>query len=466
MPKEATGIVSSRITARGSVIAAVIACCGSVIVAIATRACPKQEQPGTNQSVSGARNVTAQGQHITINVSGDTTASSTGLPFEATWLSEARYLSPIGVDFRSGIGSAPPTGIYELIQLIYQGRQTNSYGCLRQYRDRILKVNPRFGYVNWLWGCILSRRFHQEEEASQAFLDATEQLKSVSQASPENPYPLLYLSLLCAELGNDDMSDWYFEESMRKSVHLQSQWLLPVEFDGRRLRKSETYSRWMTFLSLWEQHALGDRGIKPCDVTSVWLANCESERSKWHYEYDNGKWVHVIKFDVNLPDFPKPESARHYIDIELNGKGTLNLFGSVTNLLDYHHARMISTSEEHTRLSALPENVLGYGDPMIFACGFLNCLTNGLSSVKVYPLELGILKLHNTNEFFIGYCSTNFPSNGLVRLYLDKPADDAACVLALPATWLGQVQYKRPARSGADGSSEVTGAATGQHRNK
>ncbi|MEI8206883.1 MAG: hypothetical protein WCG03_08400, partial [Kiritimatiellales bacterium] len=288
--------------------------------------------------------------------------------------------------------------------------------------------------------------FHQEDEAKQAFLDAIEQLKEASQASPENPYPLFYLALLYAELGNDDMSDWYFQDAISKPVHLQSQWMLPVEFDAKQLRKKTIYERWMTFWAVWLDHATDGSNIKPCDVTSTWLENYEAESSKWQYEYENGVWVHNITMTFNLPDYPPDEKQRHYVDIALNGRGTVVLFNSMSNLLTHYGARTITASEEHTRLSELPDGTLGYGDPGTFAYPFLNAVTNGLSSVKRFPMELGVLKVQITNEYFVGFCSTNNFDDGVIRLYLDAPTDDATNILALPATWLGLMQYKRPER--------------------
>jgi len=443
MATEPVGVKSAKIGFRGAVIAAIVVVGGTIAASIINRACTKQPQ-GVTQSVSGTRNVVASGQQITVNVSGDSVSTPNDLPLAATWIVEMRYLSPIGIDFRAGIGSAMPNGIFELIQLIYKGRQADTYGVLRQYRDRILKVNPRFGYVNWLWGCILKRRFRQEDEARQSFEEAIQQLKEVSQASPENPYAPFYLSLVYAELGNDDMSDWYFQDAMTKPVHLNSQWMLPVEFDARQLRRKATYEQWMTFWSIWLDHAMDGDKMKPCDVTTVWLDNHEAKSTKWRYEFENGEWVHHIAMTVTLPEFPPDESKRHYIDIAINGKGRVLLFDSISNLLAHYDARLITTNEEHIRLSELPEKTLGYSDPGTFGFGFINAITNGLSSAKVFPMDLGILKVQLTNEYFIGYCSTNDFDDGLIRLYLDVASGDATNVLALPATWLRQMQYKRP----------------------
>jgi len=363
----------------------------------------------------------------------------------------------VGIDFRAGIGSAAPNGIFELTQMLYQGRQTNSYGALRQYRDRILKVNPHFGYVNWLWGCILKRNLHQEDEAQQTFHDAIQQLKEATQASPESPYPPFYLALLYTELGNDEMTDWYFNDALSKPVHLQSQWMLPVEFDAKRLKKKPTYERWMTFWSIWLDHAMAGNTIKPCDVTAAWLEHHEAESTKWQYEYEHGEWVHHITMTVNLPDYPPAEEQRHYVDISLDGKGTVHLFDSIPNMLSNYNARMIAVDEEHTRLSELPDGVLGYGDPGVFAFPFLNAVTNGLSPVKEFPSELGILKLQITNEYFIGYCATNDFDDGIIRLYLDAPEGNATSILALPATWLGLMQYQRPKQKTPNQAFEAFG---------
>lgn len=446
MPKEPTVVKSAKIGARAATITAVIAVCGTIAVALINRACTKQPSPGTNQSVSGARNVVAQGQQITVNVSGDMVANTTNLPLTSTWFAEMRYLSPLGIDFRAGIGSAMPNGIFELTKLIYQERHTNSYGVLRQYRDRILKVNPQFGYVNWLWGCILKRRFHQEDEAQQAFLESIQQLKEAANASPENPYPPFYLFLLYTELGNDDMADWYFQDAIGKPVHLQSQWMLPIEFDAKQLRRKETYERCMTFWAIWQDHAMDGGKMNICDVTSAWQDNHESESKKWIYEYDNGEWVHHITMTIEMPDYPPDEEQRHYIDISLGNQGRVYLFDTVSELLSNYNARMITTNEEHTRLSELPDGVMGYGDPGTFAFPFINSLTNGLMSQKIFPNDLGILKVQITNEYFVGFCSTNDFSDGVIRLYLDGSVDNDTKILALPATWLGKMQYKKPDR--------------------
>ena len=191
---------------------------------------------------------------------------------------------------------------------------------------------------------------------------------------------------------------------------------------------------------------MDDGKMNLCDVTSAWQDNFESESKKWKYEYDNGEWVHHITMTIEMPDYPPDEEQRHYIDISLCNTGRVYLFDTVSELLSNYNARMVATNEEHIRLSELPDGVMGYSDPGIFAFPFINAITNGLASQKIFPNDLGILKVQLTNEYFVGFCSTNDFSDGVIRLYLDGSVDDETKILALPATWLGKMQYKRPDR--------------------
>lgn len=449
--QEPVGVRSATISARAATIAAIIACGGAIIVAVINRAYTKQtSEERKSQTVSGERNVVAQGQQITVNVSGGVAVDPSALSLEATWLSEIRYLSPTGVDFRGGIGSMPANGIVELLQRMYGGRTKDSYGSLREYRDRVIKVNPHFGYVNWLWGRILKTRFQQSDEAKEAFREAIKQLKAAAAAAPESPYPPFYMALVHVELGDDELSDWYFEQALNKSVHLCAEWMLPVEFEPRDLRNAATYSRWSAFWSLWLGHAQSGNSIKPCDMTTVWAKEKDTELPKWRYTYEDGKWVHHIELTVNLPSFPDDQADNHYVDTAFYGKGTLMLFDSFASAREYYGVRLIRKEEESTKICDLPNKVTGFGDPLKHFFPFLNDTKDGLVSTKKFPYELEIIKMSNTNYFYLGYCSTNDLADGVIRLFLDGPSGCSTNVLALPWNWVGENRYKRPDRQVAD----------------
>lgn len=74
MSKEPVGVQSAKITARAVIVAACIALVGPVFALLINHACSKEKQ-GCDQAVSGSRNIVANGEQVTINVSGDTVVS-------------------------------------------------------------------------------------------------------------------------------------------------------------------------------------------------------------------------------------------------------------------------------------------------------------------------------------------------------------------------------------------------------
>ena len=111
----------------------------------------------------------------------------------------------------------------------------------------------------------------------------------------------------------------------------------------------------------------------------------------------------------------------------------------------------------------------GFGDPAKHFFVFINATTDGLASNKAFPNELEIVKVSSTNYYYLGYCSTNDLVHGIIRLYLDKPYGDSTNVLALPSDSIGQSEYRRPKKYGAEQSNAPlpratqTGHSEGKH---
>lgn len=402
------------------------------------------------QSVSGIGNVVAQGHsQVTYLFQTHPAPAADKSAMESIWLSEIRNVSPLGIDFRSGLGSTQTSGIFELLKTMYDGRNSKSYAELRTLRDRILKVNPHFGYINWLWGCILKRRFSMEAEAREAFVQAEKQLLLVRDVAPESPYPVFYLALVNLELGNEQASVLYFDTALRMPVHLWSNHMLPLEFNDKEIQTEEAYNKWSIFWFDWCKHARKDKQIVPCDMSATWQKNEHVVNDDWPYtKGEDGVWIQHIT--INMASFPEDQAEHHYVDTVIHGKGTLTLFDSFESAREHFGVRVITTNEESQRIYDLPPKVVGFGDPSKHFFAFINATKDGLSSTKAFPNELEIVKMSNSNYYYLGYCSTNDLADGMIRLYLDRPCGESTNVLALPWDWTGQSQYKRPQRKVED----------------
>ena len=396
------------------------------------------------QTIAGAANVVAPGGTVSVTINAPSAPEPERELMRGIWLSEIRNMAPLGIDFRSGLGSSQATGIFDLLKAMYDGRNSKSYAELRELRDRILRVNPYFGYVNWLWGRILKVRFGMAAEAKQSFAEAEEQLLFVRKVAPESPYPIFYLALINLELAKEQPSVWYFDLSLRMPVHLWSNHMLPIEFNEKDITTAEAYNKWSLFWFDWSEHVLDEqRCMKACDISAMWEQNEHVKSADWPYSKGtNGVWI--CNLTVNMQSFPAEQSAFHYVDAALHGKRTLLFFDSFESAREHYGARSITKEQESKRIYDLPEHVYGFGDPAKHFFTFINATTDGLASRKAFPNELEIVKVNSTSYYYLGYCSTNDLADGIIRLYLDKPHGDSTNVLALPWDCVGQSEYRRP----------------------